>query len=199
MAVLAPLGGIKAVLLVALLDASILGIPVDPVFAYYVAHDPRRVISYALMASLGSAIGSTLPYLIGYKGGEALVAKKLGEQRFARLHALSEKYGDMALIIPALMPIGFPFKPFVFMAGVTEMRYPHFLLSIFVGRLLRFIILGVLIIAYGPQILTFLLTAFQHHRGLTFAVIAAIVAAIVLIMRLSSSRTAAEEAESSLA
>jgi membrane protein YqaA with SNARE-associated domain len=188
MAVLAPLGGIKVILLVALLDASILGIPVDPLFAYYVAQNPRRLIVYALMAALGSAFGSTLPYLIGYKGGEALVAKKLGEQRFARLHALSEKYGDWALIIPAIMPIGFPFKPFVFMAGVTEMRYPHFLLSIVVGRLLRFVILGLLILAYGPEILTFLLTSLQHHRGLTFTVIAAIVAGFALIVRASNSR-----------
>ena len=70
------------------------------------------------------------------------------------------------------------------MAGVTEMGYLHFLLSIFVGRLLRFLILGVLVIAYGPEILSFLITAFHHHRGATFAVIAAIVAAIVLAVRL---------------
>jgi membrane protein YqaA with SNARE-associated domain len=188
-ALLAPLGGIWAVFIVALIDASFFGIPLDPIIAVYVAVDPRRTIAYALMASLGSAIGSTVPYLIGYKGGEALVVKKLGQQRFARMHALSEKYGDMALIIPALMPPGFPFKAFELMAGVTEMSYLHFVLSIFVGRLLRFLILGMLIIAYGPEILSFLTTAFQHHRGATFAVIAAIVAAIVLLVRLSKTRT----------
>ena len=202
MAVLAPLGGIKAVFLVAFIDASFFGIPLDPVIAYYVAIDPRRAIAYAVMAALGSAIGSTVPYLIGYKGGEALVVKKIGQQRFARMNALSEKYGDLALIIPALMPPGFPFKVFELMAGVTEMRYLHFLLSIFVGRLLRFIVLGALVIAYGPEILSFLITAFQHHRGLTFAVVAAIVAAIALAVRLINSRPAPEaeaEAEISIA
>jgi membrane protein YqaA with SNARE-associated domain len=189
MAVLAPLGGIWAVFIVALIDAAFFGIPLDPVIALYVAADPRRTIVYALMGSLGSALGSTVPYLIGYKGGEALVVKKIGQQRFARMHGLSEKYGDMALIIPALMPPGFPFKAFALIAGVTEMGYLHFLLSIFVGRLLRFMILGGLIIAYGPEILGFLMTAFQHHRGLTFAVIAAIVLAVVLLVRLSKSRT----------
>jgi membrane protein DedA with SNARE-associated domain len=151
------------------------------------------------MASLGSAIGSTVPYLIGYKGGEALVVKKLGKQRFARMHALSEKYGDMALIIPALMPPGFPFKAFELMAGVTEMSYLHFLLSIFVGRLLRFLVLGGLIIAYGPEILSFLAAAFQHHRGLTFGVIAGIVAIIILIVRLSSRGESGAEEEVSVA
>ena len=105
------------------------------------------------------------------------------------MHGLSEKYGDLALIIPALMPPGFPFKPFELMAGVTEMSYLHFLLSIFVGRLLRFSILGMLIIAYGPEILGFLMSAFQHHRGLVFAVIAASWPLVVLIVRLRKSRT----------
>jgi membrane protein YqaA with SNARE-associated domain len=187
MAVLAPLGGVWAVFLVALIDASFFGIPLDPVIGYYVAIDPRRTLLYAVMASCGSALGSTVPYLIGYKGGEALVVKKIGQRRFSRLHAQSEKYGDLALIIPALMPPGFPFKAFALIAGVTEMRYPHFLLAIFVGRLLRFVILGGLIIAYGPEILSFLMTAFQHHRLATFAVAAAITAVIVLLVRLNRS------------
>jgi membrane protein YqaA with SNARE-associated domain len=187
MAMLAPLGGIWAVFIIALIDASLFGIPLDPVIGYYVAIDPRRTILFALMASLGSAIGSTVPYLIGYKGGEALVVKKIGAKRFARMHGLSEKYGDMALIIPALMPPGFPFKAFELMAGVTEMRYLHFVLSIFVGRLLRFLVLGMLIIAYGPEILGFLMDAFRHHRGLVFAAIAALIAVVILIVRISKS------------
>lgn len=192
MAVLAPLGGIWAVFIVALIDAAFFGIPLDPVVAYYVHADPRRTLIYAVLGALGSALGSTVPYLIGYKGGEALVVKKLGKRRFARMHALSEKYGDMALIIPALMPPGFPFKACALMAGVTEMRYPHFLLSIFVGRLLRFVILGGLIIAYGPQILSFLMAAFLHHRGATFAVVALIAVAIFLIMRVGNSPSSDE-------
>lgn len=189
MALLAPLGGIWAVFIIGLIDAAFFGIPLDPIVAFYVATDPRRTIVYALVGAFGSALGSTVPYLIGYKGGEALVVKKIGHQRFARMHSLSEKYGDMALIIPALMPPGFPFKAFALIAGVTEMRYPHFLLSIIVGRLLRFLILGGLIIAYGPEILGFLVTSFRHHRSLTFAVIAVIVAAIIVLVRVSKSRT----------
>lgn len=189
LAMLAPIGGVWAVFLAALIDASIFGIPIDPIIAYYVVVDPRRTLLYAVMASAGSAIGSTVPYLIGYKGGEALVAKKLGAERFARMHGMSEKYGDMALIIPALMPPGFPFKAFELMAGVTEMRYIHFLLSIFVGRLMRFLVLGALIISYGPEILGFMTDAFRHHRGLTFGIIAAVIAIIVVIVRFRNSRS----------
>jgi membrane protein YqaA with SNARE-associated domain len=200
MAALAPLGGIWAVFVIGIIDAAFFGIPLDPVIAYYVAINPHRTIVFAIMAALGSALGSTVPYLIGYKGGEAVVINKIGHQRFARLHALSEKYGDMALIIPALMPPGFPFKAFALIAGVTEMRYLHFLLSIFVGRLLRFIILGTLIISYGPEILSFLTSSFHEHRGLTFGIIAALALLMVLVVRFRPSRRPeVKETESSVA
>ena len=192
MAVLAPLGGIWAVTLIGLIDAAFFGIPLDPVVAYYVAIDPRRCLVYAVMASLGSALGSTVPYLIGYKGGEALVEKRLGPRRFARMHALSEKYGDLALIIPALMPPGFPFKAFELMAGVTEMRYLHFLLAVFVGRVLRFLLLGTLIIAYGPEILDFMALSLKQHRGATFVGFAVLTALIVILLRFSKSRRRAK-------
>lgn len=183
MGLLAGVSGVWAVFIIGFVDAAMFGIPLDPIIAFYVATDPRRTILYAVMAAAGSAIGSTVPYLIGYKGGEALVVKKLGPERFGRMHALSEKYGDLALIIPTLMPPGFPLKAFELMAGVTEMRYLHFLLSIFVGRVLRFLALGMLIIAYGPEILTFMMDAFKHHRTLLLLVVGVIVLAIVLIVR----------------
>jgi membrane protein YqaA with SNARE-associated domain len=195
MHLLAPLSGPWAVFAVAFIDASIFGIPIDPIVAYYVATDPRHCLLFAVIGSAGSALGSTVPYLIGYKGGEALVAKRIGRQRFARMHAMSEKYGDLALIIPALMPPGFPFKAFALMGGVTEMSYLHFELAIFAGRLLRFLILGGLVIAYGPEILDFLMEVFRHHRIATFATIAAVVVIIIVLVRLFGSRGNTDDAD----
>jgi membrane protein YqaA with SNARE-associated domain len=191
MGMLAGVSGPWAVLIIAFVDAGMFGIPIDPIVAYYVAIDPRHALLFAVMGAVGSAGGSLIPFAIGYKGGEALVARKMGPERFGRMHARSEKYGDLALIIPALMPPGFPFKAFVLMAGVTEMGTLHFLLSVFLGRLLRFLILGSLIIAYGPEILSFLAAGFKHHRGLFFLVVALVVAAIWLAVKLGSRRRGA--------
>jgi membrane protein DedA with SNARE-associated domain len=86
------------------------------------------------------------------------------------------------------------------MAGVTEMRYLHFVLSIFVGRLLRFIILGVLIIAYGPEILSFLASVLRDHRVAAIVVTLAVVLAGVLFVWLRRPRTPEPvETESSVA
>jgi membrane protein DedA with SNARE-associated domain len=96
------------------------------------------------------------------------------------------------------MPPGFPFKAFALIAGVTEMRYVHFLLSIFVGRLLRFIILGTLIIAYGPEILSFMASVFRDHRVAAMVVVAVTVLAGVLFVKLRHRTPQPTETESSV-
>jgi len=191
---LAHLSGWQAMFLIAFIDASFFGIPIDAAVVYYVSAAPQHLYLYSVMAALGSALGSSVPYLIGYLGGETLVEKKLGRQRFARVHAMSEEYGDLALIIPALLPPGFPFKACVLIAGVTEMSFPHFLLAIFAGRVLRFFILGTLVIVYGPKIVGFLVTSFKHHIVLALLVTAALIALMVMAIRWFNARHFAHHA-----
>lgn len=164
MSVLIPLGP-WGVFVIALADAAAFGIPMDPVVATFVYKDPSRALLYALMGATGSALGSLVPYIIGYKGGEAFVVKRVGEAKFRRVHATSEKYGDLALIIPGMMPPGFPFKLFVFSAGVLEMNWLHFLLAVFTGRVLRFAILSALTIEFGPQIVQVTESLVKQHRS----------------------------------
>lgn len=164
------------VFLIALIDASFFGVPMDPIVAVFVHSDPRRSLLYVVMGAAGSAIGSLVPYLIGYKGGEAFVVKKVGRARFDRVHGLSEKYGDLALIIPGMMPPGFPFKLFVFSAGVAEMNWAHFLLAVFTGRLLRFSILAVLTIEFGPQVIQLMEDIVKRHGTLSLSILAGLVA-----------------------
>ena len=183
MALLAPLAGWQAVLLIAFIDASFFGIPIDAAMVYYLSTQPQHMLLYSVIAAIGSAVGSGVPYLIGYLGGIELVEKRLGSQRFARVHTISENYGDLALIIPALLPPGFPFKACVLIAGVTEMSFPHFLLAIFAGRLLRFLIVGILIFFYGPEIFGFIGTFFKHHLLIALLGTAGLIALMVLAIR----------------
>jgi membrane protein YqaA with SNARE-associated domain len=163
------------VFLIALIDASFFGVPMDPIVAFFVHTDPRRSVLYAVMGAAGSAIGSLVPYAIGYKGGEAFVVRKVGQARFDRVHRLSEKYGTLALIIPGMMPPGFPFKLFVFSAGVAEMNWARFLLAVFTGRILRFSVLAVLTIEFGPQVLDLMQSVLTRHGPLVMGVLLALI------------------------
>jgi membrane protein YqaA with SNARE-associated domain len=170
----------------------------DPLFAVYSFNRPSRVLIYAIMGAIGSAIGSLIPYAIGYKGGEPLLEKRLGPERFAKIHNNTEKYGDLALIIPGILPPPTPFKLFVFSAGVARMRVAHFLLAVFAGRLIRFLLLGALTIRFGPEIVGMFQNLVKHHARGTLIVLA-VIASWFLVRYLRKKFSRSEDVVSTVA
>jgi membrane protein YqaA with SNARE-associated domain len=147
--------------------------PLDAIVAGYSYADPKRFLLYAAMGAAGSALGSIVIYLIGYKGGEVLLVKRIGEQRFNRIKASFERHEFLAIMLPSMLPPPTPFKLFVLSAGIAEIRFGHFLAAIFLGRLLRFSIVSLIVIRYGPQILGFAGSVLHHHLRYLIAVLAA--------------------------
>ena len=146
-----PLGS-WAVFAIAGIDSAFFGLPLDPVVASYVYADNSRFFLYAVMAAAGSAVGCIILYVIGYKGGEVLLAKRMSAAKFNRIRSSFDRHEFWALMFPAMMPPPFPFKVFVLSAAVFEMNFGHFLLAIFVGRFIRFIVLSLLVLQFGPQV-----------------------------------------------
>ena len=157
----------------AAVDAAFLGMPLDAIVAGYSYANPTRFLLYAVMAATGSALGSIVIYLIGYKGGEVFLVNRIGRNRFDKIRASFEKHEFWAIMLPSMLPPPTPFKLFVLSAGVAEMSFGHFLAAIFFGRFLRFSLVSLVVIRYGPWILTFVGDAFHHHLRLAIAAIAA--------------------------
>ena len=180
-ALLKPLGA-WGVLVVAALDGAFIGLPVDAVVAGYVYRDPARFLLYALMASAGSALGSIVIYGIGYEGGEELLRKRIPPERFEKIHAAFDKHPFWSLMFPAMLPPPTPFKLFVLAAAVSEMGFVRFLLAIFSGRMVRFVLLGLLTIKFGPDVVRLFGTLFlRHYYWFLGAIVAGLV--IWLVMR----------------
>ena len=174
LAFLKPLG-IWGVLGFAAVDAAFLGMPLDAIVAGYSYADPKRFMLYAAMGAAGSAVGSIVIYLIGYKGGEVLLVKRIGQKRFDKIKASFERHEFLAIMLPSMLPPPTPFKLFVLSAGVAEMRFGHFLAAVFFGRLLRFALVSLIVIRYGPQILGLMGGMVHHHlRSLIAGVAVAI-------------------------
>jgi membrane protein YqaA with SNARE-associated domain len=161
---LKPLGA-WGVFVIAGLDAAAVGLPLDVVVAGYVYQNRGRFLLYVLMASAGSALGSIVLYLIGYTGGEAVLRKRISPERFAKLHRAFDQHPFWSLMVPAMLPPPTPFKLFVLAAALSEMRFSHFLLAIFSGRFVRFLVLALLTLKFGPQIVDLTGTLFRHHLG----------------------------------
>jgi membrane protein YqaA with SNARE-associated domain len=155
--------GTWGVFVIAFADSALLGMPVDFVVATYVYQDRKRMLLYVAMASLGSTLGSIPLYIIGYLGGEKVLRKRISEERFLKIHGSFERHEFWALLFPGMLPPPMPFKIFVLAAAVFEMNFWHFLGAVFTGRFVRFLILSVLVLYFGPQILGLFGGLFKRH------------------------------------
>jgi len=190
--VLQPLGS-WGIFAVAILDSAAFGIPLDPVVAGYVYAHPLKIWLYVFMASAGSAVGSLIPYGIGRAGGELLLLKRIDRKRFERMRDRFENQEFFAMMIPAMLPPPTPFKLFLLGAGVFEMRPYLFLLSIFAGRVIRFIVLGFLVVKFGPGIVSLVSAVMARHLIWVFVVLAILIAAILSHLHFRKSRTRTKE------
>jgi len=188
---LKPLGfwGVGAV---AVLDSSSIPVPMDLIVAGYAWSDPHRFYLYVLMASIGSAIGGLVPYWLGRAGGEIFLMKRIDRARFEKMRDKFERQEFLALLIPSMMPPPTPWKLFVFAAGVFEMRVPYFMLSVFVGRVIRFTAVSLLTIRYGPQIVHEVAEMMHRHMLATLIGLGIVlgVLAVVAVRKGLGKRTA---------
>jgi membrane protein YqaA with SNARE-associated domain len=179
-AILQPLG-VWGVFVIAAIDGSFIGLPMDAVVAGYVYNDRTHMLLYVFLACAGSAVGSSILYLIGYFGGETLLRKRMSAARFEKIHGAFDRHEFWALMFPAMLPPPTPFKLFVLGAAAFEMNFGRFLLAIFLGRFVRFLLLSVLTVRFGPGVVHLTATLFQRHLGWTLAALGAGLIAGVLV------------------
>jgi membrane protein YqaA with SNARE-associated domain len=142
--------GIWGVGAAALLDSSTIPIPMDLVLAGYVWNDKGHFWLYCLLAAAGSAVGGLLPYGLGRAGGELFLLKRVNRKHYERIRARFERQEFLAMMIPSMLPPPTPWKACVFAAGVFEMRVLPFMLSVFCGRMVRWLVLSLLVLKLGP-------------------------------------------------
>lgn len=176
--------GAWGVLIIATLDASAFGIPMDPLIAGFVYANPHKAWLYCLAASLGSAAGSLIPYWLGRAGGELFLLKRIDRTRLERIRDRFEGREFLAIMLPAMLPPPTPFKLLVFSAGVFEMKVWQFLLAIIGGRLLRFGILSALTLIFGEQIVHTTKDLVKDHPSVAIGIGIVMLAVFYFIFRM---------------
>ena len=175
--------------LVAFLDSSFLSLPEinDLLVILLVIQHKERMAYYALLATLGSLSGCLVLYFLGRKGGEALVRRRFGGPRLDRAMALYQRYGVLAVAIPAILPPPSPFKVFVLLAGVTRLPVLQFVTALALARGLRYFGAAWLAVRYGDQAIALLE---ENGHTVSLVVAAVVVAAVVAYLFLSRRRPA---------
>jgi membrane protein YqaA with SNARE-associated domain len=141
-------------LLMGVLDSSFLILPFgnDLVVLGLVAQHPHQAGWYVLTAACGSTIGALLLALVARKLGEQGFAKFAGKKYYDRLKKHAGNHAGVAVAVGGLAPPPFPFTTVI--AGTAALGYPiwRILLINFFARLVRFILLALLAIKYGRAV-----------------------------------------------
>jgi membrane protein YqaA with SNARE-associated domain len=150
--------GAPGVFLLTLLDSSFLSLPeiADLAILLMVTQHKSRLVLYAGSATLGSIAGCLVMYHLGRKGGDALLRSRFASRGVERASRVFQRYGLMAVLVPAVLPPPAPFKVFVLLAGVARVNQGRFILAIALGRGIRYFGEGLLAVRYGDQAAAFL-------------------------------------------
>jgi membrane protein YqaA with SNARE-associated domain len=151
------LGGVGLFVL-ALLDSSFLSFPQvnDILIIILSTRHPELMPYYAGMSLLGSVIGCQLLYAVIRRGGGEALRTRLKGRYFDRALGLYQKYGLLAVAVPALLPPPVPLKVFILLAATAAMSPLQLVLAIALGRGTRYFGQGYLAVLYGAQAAEFM-------------------------------------------
>ncbi|HXR99009.1 MAG TPA: VTT domain-containing protein [Pyrinomonadaceae bacterium] len=164
-----------AMIVIGALDSSLLSLPEinDYLVVGRCFKQPSAVFYFPLFAAAGSVLGCLLLYTIVRRGGQAVLRKRFKLEHIKRVEKAYERFGFLAIGLPAILPPPLPFKIFVATAGALEYPRWKFLLTVMIARSLRYYVEGILAVYYGRRVLIFI-----RDNGI---VVVSIVATLVLI------------------
>lgn len=177
------LGGL-GLLIIAVLDSSFLSFPQinDVLVVVLSAKYPERMPYYAGMTTVGSLIGCFMLFSVARRGGEVFLRKRLKGAHVDRALRLYQRFGLMAVVVPALLPPPVPFKVFVVLAGAADVAPWRFALAVGLGRGIRYFGQGYLAVVYGEHALEYL-QAHGAEIGVSLAVLAALSGLGLIMLR----------------
>ncbi len=155
-AALIPYGGF-GLMGIAICDSSFLSFPEvnDLLLMTFAIDNPASMPKLAALTTLGSIIGCAMLYSVGRAGGEAFLQRRFNSERILRIRRWYQKYGILAVVVPSILPPPTPFKVFVLSAGTFGISWPRFILSVTIGRGIRYFAEGILAVEYGPAAFKF--------------------------------------------
>ncbi len=165
-----------------LLDSALIPLPGGLIgwVVFYVAADGKNFLLCAFVTAFMSTLGSLLPFYVGRIGGEQFLLKKINRQRYERLRDRFERQEFLAIMLPAMSPPPVPLKLFEFCAGVFEMRVRSFLLALFAGKFIQFLVVAIFALKYGTAAASMLQNAFHTHARTVLLVLGLLVVALLI-------------------
>ncbi|TCJ98762.1 membrane protein YqaA with SNARE-associated domain [Volucribacter psittacicida] len=136
---------------VSFIEAIFFPIPPDVMLIPMSMSKPKKAWHYALYTTIASALGGAVGYAIGYYAFDFVhhyVVQWGYEAHWATAMSWFERWGVLIVFVAGFSPI--PYKVFTICAGVMQMAFLPFILTAFISRAARFILVAKLA-AWGGQ------------------------------------------------
>ena len=140
--------GSRVIFMLSLAESTFFPVPPDVLLGPLALKAPRKWLRFAISCTLGSVIGGTLLYLIGFFLWSAIdvwVFEHLGfigltEKNFMKFSSWYETYDFWVVFLCGFTPL--PYKACTLSAGFARINFPGFLVASAVGRAARFFIVA---------------------------------------------------------
>ena len=162
-----------AMIIIGALDSSLLSLPEinDYLVVGRCYKTPSAAFYFPLFAAAGSVLGCHLLYSIMRRGGQTLLRKRFKVESIKKVERAYERFGFLAIGIPAILPPPLPFKIFVATAGTLEYPRWKFLLTVMLARSFRYYVEGILAVFYGQRVILF----FKDNGLVVISIVAALI------------------------
>lgn len=127
------------------LAATILPLSSEIVLSFLLLNNFDPYISVSI-ATAGNVLGSVTNYILGFWGSSLLQKKlfRLSEKEINRALQRYQKYGVISLLFAWVPVIG---DPLTIVAGMLKINIYLFLILVAIGKLLRYIVVGISILS----------------------------------------------------
>ena len=145
--------------LMGVLDSSMvffLPLGIDFVVIILTARKPELFWLYAILATVGSLIGTGVTYWIGRKVGEVGLARLIKPSRLKRVQERVSHHAAISVAALAIIPPPFPFTAFVLTSGALHVNAWSFFTTLAGVRALRFLVESALAARFGRGIVSWM-------------------------------------------
>lgn len=139
-----------ALFVLAFAESSVFPVPPDVLLVALTLGNPSWGLYYAGITTVGSVLGGTLGYLVGWWGGKPLLLWLVGQDRVSRVHDAFERYEGRMILIAGLTPV--PYKVFTIGAGAFYVNFRVFVVASLVSRGARFFLVAGTLQLLGPWV-----------------------------------------------
>jgi membrane protein YqaA with SNARE-associated domain len=177
--------GLPGIFFLAVLDSTFLfylPLAMDTLFILLVSHHRSLTPILIILIISGSLVGAAITYAILGRSKVHVLDRIVSGDKMKKLKKRIEEKGFWAISIAAILPPPFPFTPFLAAASATKISFKKLLLSVFVGRTVRYILEAVLALLFGRMILMWIKN--PVFQIIVFAIfVLALIGSIISVVR----------------